>query len=59
MTDTSISQVLSESHSVIYGVSEEAKPQTKEVLLGMIHERIETIKYRNKQCFAREKVTYY
>ena len=33
MTDTSISQVLSESHSVIYGVSEEAKPQAKEVSL--------------------------
>ena len=46
MADTSISQVLSESHSVIYGVSEEAKPQAKEVSLGMIHETLVRIESR-------------
>ena len=46
MADTLISQVLSESHSVIYGGCEEAKPQTKEVSLGMIHETLVRIKSR-------------
>ena len=46
MADTSISQVLSESHSVIYGGCEEAKPQTKEVSLGMIHETLVRLEWR-------------
>ena len=46
MADTSISQVLSESISVIYGGCEEAKPHTKEVSLGMIHETLVRIKSR-------------
>ena len=46
MADTSISQVLLESHSIIYGGSEDAKPQAEEVSLGMIHETLVRIESR-------------